>query len=76
MKKSDELKSPKSCLSKAASDEPLFVLRAKDPLAAQVVRLWAAMALDVHEEDKIAEAERIAKDMDVWRNPQPVCKNG
>lgn len=29
------------CFARAAADEPLFVLRARDPLAPQIVRKWA-----------------------------------
>ncbi len=34
-----------SCYDKAAPDEPIFVLRAKDVLAPSVVRDWAYKAL-------------------------------
>lgn len=30
------------CYAAAAPDEPLFILRANDPLAPHLVRLWAA----------------------------------
>lgn len=71
MIKKQVLKDPKSCLNKAASDEPLFVLRAKDPLAAQTVRHWAVMATGEHEEAKIIEALKVADEMDAWRDPPP-----
>lgn len=64
MLKCIELRDPKSCLNKAESSEVVFVLRAKDPLAAQTIRLWAAMADGVHEGWKIAEALRCAKSME------------
>lgn len=68
MLKADELRSPASCLNKATSDEPVFVLRAKDPLAAQTVRLWAAMADGgTHEPEKGREALHLAEQMDAWR---------
>ncbi|MDZ7735921.1 MAG: hypothetical protein U5P41_07330 [Gammaproteobacteria bacterium] len=35
--KSEAINNPGSCLNKAAADEPVFVLRAKDPLAAAIV---------------------------------------
>jgi len=31
------------CYAKAEPDEPIFTLRAKDPLAANMVRLWMAL---------------------------------
>jgi hypothetical protein len=34
-----------TALAKAADDEPIFVLRATDPYAADAVRHWAAKAL-------------------------------
>lgn len=60
MRKSDELRSPMSCLSKAQPDELIFVLRSNDPLFAQTIRHWAAMAVGVHEEPKIHEAYHTA----------------
>jgi hypothetical protein len=41
MIKRDELANPNSCLNKAADNEPIFVLRANDDIAAYVVREWA-----------------------------------
>lgn len=73
MLKRNELAVPFSCLNKAASDEPLFVLRANDPLFAPTVRLWAAMADEVHSPDKISDAHNIADEGDKWRQDrQPV----
>lgn len=68
MNKADNLRNPVSCLNRAATDEPLFVLRAKDLHAAQAVRHWAAMADGTHEPDKIAAAVKLADEMDAWRN--------
>lgn len=68
MLKADELRDANSCLNKANVDEPVFVLRAKDPIAAQAVRLWAAMADQVHEVGKCADAMGIADQMDKWRD--------
>lgn len=58
-----------SCYDKAAEDEPLFVLRAQDPLAAEIVREWArrAAARGVPEK-KYTEAWQVAADMDQWPN--------
>jgi hypothetical protein len=73
--KRDELKSPTSCLNKAGPEEPVFVLRAKDALAAQTVRHWATMAHDEHEPAKLQEALKLADEMDAWRrkNAPPEC---
>lgn len=66
-------------MNKAASDEPLFILRAKDPLAAQTVRLWAAMAAGhpTHDGEKVSSAMAVAECMAEWRQrnvPQPISE--
>ena len=67
MKKCEELITPSSCLNKAFPEEPIFVLRANDPCAAQAVRLWCAMAVGLHEPEKIEYAHKLASDMEQWR---------
>lgn len=64
----DEIADPNSCLNRAADDEPIFVLRAKDPLAAKLVEDWAARAIveGLHEE-KPQQAFRYAQAMKAWR---------
>jgi hypothetical protein len=58
-----------SCLNRAAADEPIFVLRAHDPLAADTVRRWSfARALAKGFNDPAAlEAADVADAMDKWR---------
>lgn len=74
MRKGEELFSKHSCLNRAGDDEPVFVLRAKDVLAAQTVRLWASMAAGTnHSEEQIAEAGMIAKQMEDWRQSLPTA---
>jgi hypothetical protein len=69
MRKLDEIEQPTSCLNKAAEDEPLFVLRAKDPNAPATVEEWARRAEEsgAHEPWKIAEARALAEQMREWR---------
>ena len=55
------------CYHKAAPDEPMFVLLARDPLAAPLVRIWAARAAPNTDPEKIAEAKMCAAAMDQWR---------
>lgn len=64
-----EIADPESCLNKADPDEPLFVLRAHDPLAASCVRSWcnAAAQDTVHSDAKVHEAKMVADAMDRWR---------
>lgn len=76
MIKSDEIKGP-SCLTNATDDEPVFVLRANDELAPDIVRLWAAMykhqkqaacrnGLNYDQIAKHKEALNLADQMDHW----------
>lgn len=67
MIKSAELSHKNSCLNKAASDEPIFVLRAKDPVAAETVRQWIRLASGTHELYKLHEAESLAQAMEQYR---------
>lgn len=67
---------PNSCLNKAADDEPVFLIRAKDMIGGMSVRYWAHLAQDTkaHEPAKIAQARHVASEMDEWRNanePKP-----
>jgi hypothetical protein len=65
--KTEELKS--GCISKAADNEPLFVLRAQDMLAPELVREWAVRAAE-HECSvaKVNEAFALADKMEAWPN--------
>ena len=65
MKKLDELE--KGTLSRAADDEPVFVLRAKDRLAPMTVQYWADLGgmLGV-DPDKTSEARQTARLMEKW----------
>ena len=68
---------PESTLNKADEDEPLFILRAQDKLAPQVVRLWAASLLAAllgdgenasqAQVDKVTRAMKLAIDMEAWQ---------
>ena len=54
-------------LTKAKDDEPIFVLRAQDRLAADAVRHWADRAEQSGSTPaKVAEAREIADAMDRW----------
>lgn len=79
MIKSEELRDLQSCLNKAGRSEPIFILRAKDPIASMAIRHWATMAYGLHEPSKIKEARDFADAMDDWLNapkapePLPPC---
>lgn len=56
------------CFAKAEDDEPMFTLLARDPLAAKLVRRWAAARAGLTGyTDKVSEALRCADAMDQWR---------
>jgi hypothetical protein len=58
------------CYAKAAPDEPMFVLLARDPLAPTLVRLWAEQQSNGKIE-KVRESLDCARAMDVWRLTHP-----
>lgn len=61
------------CYTKAADDEPLFTLLARDPLAAFLVMLWAELRqLTRGSSPKVDEARECAAQMRSWRSEQPV----
>lgn len=64
--KSETLRDPQSGLNKASPHEPIFVLRAKDPHAAQTIRLWAAMSAENQPIEKIEQAFNVAADFEKW----------
>jgi hypothetical protein len=54
-------------LNNARDDEPIFVLRAQDSLAADLVRQWASTAERAGcGMEKVAEARAVADAMDRW----------
>lgn len=57
------------CLGHCASDEPVFVLCARDKIASTLVRDWAALLerLEGHHQEKVEGARAIADNMDHWR---------
>jgi hypothetical protein len=79
MIKEEEIMNPNSCLSKAVTGEPLFVLRANDELAPNIVRAWAvdyfrAKAvggqLTKRQQGKYDEALELALWMERWKRGQ------
>jgi hypothetical protein len=77
MRKCEELTLDTSCLNKADFNEPIFVLRANDSLAATTVREWAhryqvkktedGRHMTEREQWKFAEANELARQMEQWR---------
>lgn len=75
MLKKLEVRDPSSCLNNAERDEPIFVLRANDELAPDVVREWARMydirkrglGITQKQIDKLKEALALADQMERWK---------
>ena len=56
------------CYESADPDEPMFVLLGRDPLAAELVRAWAAWRMKYRgPSEKVDEALACAAAMDEWR---------
>ncbi len=59
------------CYDKAADDEPMFTLLARDPLAPILVDLWAQLRKEERGDGpKVVEAELCAKEMRHWKQKQ------
>lgn len=75
MLKTQELYNVDSCLNHAAADEPLFILRANDPIAPQTdPSLGVTMSAGVHKPEKIAQARKVASEMEDWKRDQNMPK--
>lgn len=62
-----EIEDAGSCWNKASDCEPIFILRAQDKLAPEIIRAWAVEAhLNGCGEAKVNEAFRIASEMEAW----------
>lgn len=56
------------CYAHAEPDEPMFVLLGRDQHAPEVVRYWAALREQMHEDPaKIVEARECAQAMEQFR---------
>lgn len=65
------------CYDKAEPDEPMFVLLARDPQAATLVRQWAHDRFRRRDFDKAVEAMKCADAMEEWyyqQNPEEVIE--
>ncbi len=54
------------CLQKAGDEEPIFVLRAKDPTAPSTIRKWVADNEGIQPAEKLKQALELALEMDGW----------
>lgn len=75
--KDENVLNPNSCWNKAANNEPVFVLRAHDPLAAELVTLWAHryklskgdwQRMTPEQQQKFADALTVAREMQQWQD--------
>lgn len=67
-----------SCYNKAEDDEPIFVLRATDKFAPQVIRYWTALVVQGaglptpdNTAEKVNGAHECANAMDDWQEEHP-----
>ncbi len=56
-----------TCLIKSLDDEPVFVLRAKDPTAPEIITTWCAKNYGIQPEEKLTGAMAIAQEMQEYR---------
>lgn len=85
MLKKDELSNPNSCLNRAADDEPVFVLRANDPLAPEAIIQWCHLYRKMHAPNGVWDSERrrqwhddaldCAEAMERWAEAHPEADN-
>ena len=63
----------RACIQLAEDDEPMFVLLARDPVAALLVRHWAELRImyDILTCDQQNEAIACADAMEKWANDHP-----
>ena len=70
-----ETTDPRSCLSRADDDEPVFVLLGRDVAAARTVRDWCTSRIFAGKnkigDPQIVEALALADAMDAWRARLP-----
>lgn len=59
----------KGCLGKAAPEESVFILRAQDKFAPQLVEAWAALVHQYYSKEtpKTTEARQLAQHMREWQ---------
>ena len=51
---------PDTCLSKAADDEPIFILRGHDPEASKAIEMWMILSAGSIDLEKHQEAQKCA----------------
>jgi hypothetical protein len=70
MKKKDELE--KGTITRAAEDEPVFVLRGADRLSPRVIRYWIDRAkMRGVSEEKIEEVRELLTELEKWQTENP-----
>lgn len=83
--KLENILGPNSCWNKAESDEPVFVLRANDPVAPASIIIWAQQymsnkggyyCMTPEQIAKYNDAMKTAEDMRAWRNAKSKARFG
>jgi len=73
--KAENITNPTSCWNKAGNDEPVFVLRANDSSAPDLIIMWANMyvsrrgwhLMSAEQQQKFRDALAVADAMRKWR---------
>lgn len=72
MIKREELSNPRSCMSRAADDEPTFVLLGRDKAAPEAILAWASERVRIGKnkwsDEQIREAMECVVAMDEFRH--------
>lgn len=71
MLKHQEISKIDSCLNKAADDEPIFVLRGKDPVIVPTIQAWIKLRSELEnedDEDKLEEASCFIEVIERWQH--------
>lgn len=62
----------RDCYAKAAPDEPMFILLARDQTAPELVRQWAAIRCKINGDlENVTSAYECADAMERWRRDNP-----
>ena len=70
------------CYASADENEPIFILRANDPLAPVLVREWCrqyslkkGFKLTPKQQEKVQEAFQVAGAMEAWKRGKDAARN-
>lgn len=73
MTRVENMEDPDSCLMRAENDEPLFILRSKDPTSPILVIAWILLRVFLFQKNslqdmQVRESFDLAEEMQRWRD--------